>query len=57
MPTEDGRLVPAPRKRGHGHGDRDVDSDLAGFDVSFKVSCGGAVVGEDGCAVAVCGRG
>lgn len=50
-------FIARPRKRRHGDGNRDVDSDLSGLDVTFKVSCGGAVVGENGGAVAVCKEG
>lgn len=53
VPAEDGRLVARPCKRRDGHGNGNVDSDLAGFDVAFKVSRGGAVVGKDGGAVPV----
>lgn len=53
MSAQNGRLVPGPCECGYRDGDGNVDSDLAGFDVAFKVAGCSAVVGEDGGTVSV----
>jgi hypothetical protein len=54
MSTQHGPLVSRPSERGNGDGNGNIDSDLAGFNVAFKVACCSAVVGEDGGTVTIC---